>query len=116
MSGVDEQLAFVRRCLDDDEREINRHPTDGMPQLYTEDEGHGYLATEESNYPCDSMLTVGKRFALAKIKADRAILDECDSGINGWTSADEKERCRDILRLLAQPYAGREGWRAEWRA
>jgi hypothetical protein len=40
---------------------------------------------------------------LAEIKAKRAILDEAI-----YLGADE------IIQLLAQPYAGRDGWQPEW--
>lgn len=40
---------------------------------------------------------------LAEVKAKRAILDEAV-----YLGSDE------IVQLLAQPYAGRDGWQAEW--
>ena len=53
---------------------------------------------------------------LAKVKADRAILDWCDrmdpgDGLGGLLARE----ARKIRRLLAQPYAGQDGWREEWQ-
>lgn len=116
--AVDELVTWLRAQLDNDEREINRHPIDGMPQLYSDDEreGEGFFATGESNYPCDSMLTVNKRFALAEIEAKRRILDWLDRADDKATECDYfGVNPEEAVRLLAQPYAGRAGWREEWR-
>jgi hypothetical protein len=44
------------------------------------------------------------------------LLDDCDveCEVCGWASADPTSAC-ETVRLLALPYAGREGWREEWR-
>lgn len=118
---MDDLVRFLRTQLDDDEREVNRHPIDGRPQLYSDDEreGEGFFATGESNYPCDSTLTVNKRFALADIEAKRRIIDKHARVLErdnwAWFAGSESES-EWHLRVLAQPYAGREGWREEWRA
>ena len=61
---------------------------------------------------------------LADIAAKRAILDMheavCDE-VRKPTRAEHRANARarqfaleEVLKLLAQPYAGREGWRTEW--
>lgn len=67
------------------------------------------------------------QFRLAEIKATRRILDlielahtrEADrtTDDDGVYLANPiaRRRLRDVLYQLAQPYAGRPGWREEWR-
>lgn len=75
----------------------------------------GYQPCEEHVRTTQAVDYINIDYGLADIAAKRLILDECDSGIEGWTHPGEKERCRDIVRLLAQPYADRPGYREEWR-
>jgi hypothetical protein len=89
---MDELIAFFRRCLDDDERN-----------------NQGYL-----NEVLETRLEHDARFRLAEVEAKRRILAEYERDDpmrppaywDGLTSA---------IVDLAQPYAGREGWREEWR-
>lgn len=61
---------------------------------------------------------------LAEIAAKRAILDSITSRLDhrepdgGWEDADAETdgMASGTLHLLAQPYAGHEGWREEWAA
>jgi hypothetical protein len=105
VSGVDELVAFLRRCLDEDERAIERMRSTPM---------HGVESGAEEDY-----LMFADR-APAEVKAKRAILDE----IEGWCEVEDeydpvetsfRAEAEPMLRLLAQPYAGHEGWRDEWR-
>jgi hypothetical protein len=61
---------------------------------------------------------------LAEVEAQRRILDEYEDYASG--DADDHEHAqfaadaalvlRNVIKLLAQPYAGRPGFREEWRA
>lgn len=122
MSGMGELIAFVGLCLDEEEdlarvaAALTRSPwtsegstvmcSDGMVVARVQD---GERATAEHIALNDPARV------LAEVEAKRQIIEECDSGITGWTDPGEKDRCRDILRLLAQPFAGHPGWREEWR-
>lgn len=128
MTGVDEMLAFLRLCLDEDERvwrEAFGDPTElNLAEHYF---GPGVRALLERQ--------------LAEVEAKRRILDEhqpvtvtywptpmcgicadpdavaVDDPMGSgepWTP-NQTWPCRTI-RLLAQPYAGQPGWREEWRA
>jgi uncharacterized protein DUF6221 len=58
---------------------------------------------------------------LAEVEAKRRILDEHDTA--GWKVGDRVHDCQwadgtwpcATVRLLALPYADRDGWREEWR-
>jgi hypothetical protein len=58
---------------------------------------------------------------LAKVAADRRILDEYDRVMGSFRAylvpgnAMAMATVQDIVRLLALPYADRPGYRAEWR-
>jgi hypothetical protein len=128
---MDELLSFVRRCLDDDERVIR--------QLLA-DPGGVYLDPET---PDTNTMNLGaylmrwppKRM-LAEVDAKRRLLNahswphECIAFTGGgehsvvdgqpwelWEpeSTDDHGPCF-VVRTLAQPYAGRDGWREEWHA
>jgi Family of unknown function (DUF6221) len=121
VSAVDELVAFLRAQLDERERDANAalrvlsrltDHEDGYTvrwewQIFARQPGEVEAGLTVPGSPSPTEM-------LADIAAKRAILEECDSGIIGWTSEGEKERCRDIVRLLAQPYAGQDGWRQEW--
>ena len=60
---------------------------------------------------------------LAEVARDRAILDACEETLareDSWDpqteggSGEEFELARFVIRQLAQPFAGRPGWREEW--
>lgn len=52
---------------------------------------------------------------LAEIEAKRRILDEAESYSPELEHGDNGEWAFEtVVRLLAQPYADRPGWRAEW--
>lgn len=65
--------------------------------------------------------------ALAEVSAKRRVLDEHwapTSPHADWPTSAPSDQCPTCnvafpcrtLRLLAQPYAGRAGWREEWQA
>jgi hypothetical protein len=142
VSGVDELVAFVRRCLDEDER---------MAQAAAElAETADWWASAEgkvndANAPgyrnllggehAWSLDEIGEHIArwdparvLAEVEAKRRILDAGaprrereETGeylhFGNWSSCSDD--CAgtvwwEILKLLAQPYAGQDGWQEEW--
>jgi hypothetical protein len=91
---VDDLVMFVRACLDEDERAWEMVAARGVVQLL-----HGEPLAPRM---------------LADVAAKRAILD-LHKNIDGLC-----DRCYmdtapcETVGLLAQPYAGRPGWREEW--
>jgi hypothetical protein len=103
-TGVDELIAWLRDRLN--EREV----------LLL----HSHAIGAESPVPI--------RTLLAEVAAKRRILDEIVDEVNGLDFSVDQDRrvgIRDeatepyvgdqLVRLLAQPYAGRPGWREEWQ-
>jgi hypothetical protein len=89
VSAVDELIAFVRRCLDDDERNGRRYLGEVLETRLEHDAG----------------------FRLAEVATKRKRLD----WIEGELADDpDDETAQWLARLEAQPYAGRDGWRTEW--
>lgn len=144
MTAVDELVAFVRAALDEDERvalaadETRPGPwairpdSTGVREIYSvsRDEERG----RDSNVMPDAWHSEAAEHivrwdpdrVLAEVEAKRRILDEasavCDE-VRNPTGADHRTNARarqfayeQVLRLLAQPHAGRDGWREEWRA
>ena len=111
---MDELVAFVRRCLDDDER-VARQVMAEPGGFYLESE------TEDTN-----IMTIGAHVyrwtpkrVLAEVAAKRRILDLHRPDAHGYcpTCDDNTTEAPCLtVSLLAQPFAGREGWREEWRA
>lgn len=100
---MDELVAWLRAQLDEDERVIQEAAED-----YFYAEGHGravyrWFDRWAPDQP-DPML--------AEVEAKRALLDWAVA----WLERDCAPWNADAIRLLAQPYAGRDGWREEWRA
>jgi hypothetical protein len=125
VSGVDELVAFVRRCLDEDERVVR--------QVMAEPGGF-YLEAETDSV---NIMTVGAfvyrwtpKRVLAEVEAKRRILElhgpiegydpngpVCSTCGEAGNLGDENAVVRwpcPTVRLLAQPYAGQDGWREEW--
>jgi hypothetical protein len=115
VSSMDELVAFVRRCLDDDE--------------YTADEWHRndcrLISWGVAQGWCDCE---AKKRVLAEVKAKRQVLeameDQAREHLNTICNDPEAEGRyvqraefyrQEVARLLAQPYAGQDGWREEWR-
>jgi hypothetical protein len=130
VSGVDELVAFVRRCLDEDERVARAAIADDCGQ----DGGF-----EDADWLTDRDLpttTFGdaaaamiRRFAvprrvLAEVEAKRQLLDLHSSGRSyredglSVCGACRKNRVYPccVVRLIAKPHAGQDGWREEWLA
>jgi hypothetical protein len=51
---------------------------------------------------------------LAKIDANRNIVELCHSSLVAFNDDGEKELARDVLRRLALPYADHPGYQAAW--
>jgi len=111
---VDELVAWLPAQLDEDTVEIAKHP-DGEDPLWI---AGSLYATAEENYPCTPYLAISKRRALAEVHAKRRILDTYVAAAS--TEGSEYDGGYTVglgvaLRFLALPYAGRPGYRDEWR-
>ncbi|WP_033338969.1 DUF6221 family protein [Catenuloplanes japonicus] len=118
-----ELVAFLRTQLDEDERVASAAADHSTTEWAACDEGdvnmvgtggNGFLATGPWG---GSLRKSGVHMArwdptrvLAEIDAKRRILD-LGPGYGGYNDA-----WSDAVHALAQPYAGREGWREEWKA
>lgn len=157
---MDDLVAFVRRCVDEDERVAREAPgpawvraieRDGEPgkwrgvkaQLVTlpPDKPHPLVvgtevARSDHYWVAEHIALWDPARVLAEVEAKRRILDlhapladykgrvQCEycaglchsrSGLGCDDPADAMYPCETVV-LLAQPYAGHDGWREEWRA
>jgi hypothetical protein len=106
---MDELVAFVRRCLDEDERKVAAmEREEARVRTAPIFQGH------PPNWLAGVDIFVSSKRWRAEIEAKRRILDWIDriaiSSQVTWSFDAE-----DLIRLLAQPYAGQDGWREEWR-
>jgi hypothetical protein len=102
VSGVDDLVAFVRARLNEREALL--------------------LHTRASDISCPIPIST----LLAEVEAKRHILDDYDTLVSAIRRVDDVEGNRLLyvrrearesdIRWLAQPYAGQDGWREEWRA
>lgn len=106
-------VEWLRVQLDEDERVAQAAHQPNF-RWYSEDKGvvtvwdeddQEYARWRPANSNADAWHIVrwDPARVLAEVKAKRAILDEAV-----YLGSDE------IVQLLAQPYAGRDGWQAEW--
>jgi hypothetical protein len=106
-------VEFLRAALDEDERVA----LEAVDDYYYLDEGEATLRFLEHHDPAR---------VLAEVAAKRAIVDVCAEAdakcpADDWPDeagmewAALSDQARYLLRLLAQPYAGRPGWQEEWR-
>jgi hypothetical protein len=132
VSGVDELSTFLRACLDDDERVAREalhedavRPGEWMTEHHGMDPeapmtchiaedraGHYWSVAHKVYIPnAEHIARWDPARVLAEVEAKRRILD---------LAAELQERegryADDFIRALAQPYAGRPGWREEWAA
>jgi hypothetical protein len=142
----DDLVAFLRRCLDDDERVAREalhedavRPGEWMTEHHgmgtepstchiAEDRsGHYWSVAHEVFIPnAEHIARWDPARVLAEVKAKRRILDDYDIVVNAIRRVDDVEGNRLLyarrdarmsdIRWLAQPYAGYDGWREEWRA
>lgn len=139
---MDDLITFLRACLDDDERVAREalHDDAVRPgQWTTEHHGMGrepntcHIAEDRSGHywsvAHDVFIPNAAHIArwdparvLADIDAKRRIIDEhslesngaCRVCTLGWSARPAAYPCPTV-RLLALPYADREGYREEWR-
>lgn len=115
MTGVDEQLAFVRTCLDDDER-VARAATAHLDAVRSFVE----IQTPEVEADKAHMTRWDPERALAEVEAKRRILDAYEQTARFADAPahvqppEELQAWETAVRLLAQAFAGSEGWREEW--
>lgn len=128
---MDDLIAFYRAQLNEDQAEIEKHPDDPC-------DPDGFQATIETSYPCFPMLTIGKQRALRDIETKRRIVEEHaseDGHCSTCTIEDMEENAgadydsepemirvrRPVawpcptVRLLAELYTDRPGYKEEWR-
>jgi hypothetical protein len=129
VSGVDELVAFVRRCLDEDEHWARAAFGDhnrAIAEWHVRTTGIVEIGQDE-----DDLVTYDRDVAyhierwdparvLAEVKAKRRILEEVQS----WLEVDDEHDPVEtafrasagwMVAVLAQPYAGQDGWREEWQ-
>lgn len=126
---MDDLPAFVRRCLDSEQQRIKgsgdlgwltfRQP-DGTMDHTEAASLHGdawIVGGRERDGYASAQIVSRESERLAEVEAKRKILASyalfatADDPVGGYASG-----LRDAVILLAQPYAGRDGWREEWRA
>jgi hypothetical protein len=132
VTGMDELVAYLRRALDEDERVAREAdsgrwlPEDkGITFEYRADDFHGgeaqarLVADTRANQRHIANWDPAR--VLAEVEAKRRILDCLTSPTGeliGWMVYGGGKAQVDaayLAKLLAQPYAGGEGWREEWR-
>lgn len=128
---MDELVAFLRRCLNVDERSVRCLEREGL-WLCTRCNGEMTSAArlDDHLFTAHGVREWGRARVLAEVQAKRAILaihaesdfpydPENGPGDYSWIArcqgCYEDAPCTTV-RLLAQPYAGQDGWREEWRA
>ena len=108
VTDLPDLVAFVRACLDEDERDWQMVAALDVVQML-----HGRPLAPRM---------------LGDVAAKRAILDEHGPKTTRYVDAPDEESCRrcgkydeypvpypcHTVHLLAQPFAGRPGWREEW--
>jgi hypothetical protein len=106
-------VAFVRAALDENERAASAIHDISVCQLAINGPADPRWGWEcDCGYPAR---------VLAEVAAKRAILDVLtsrekagDSEESLWHKIGYDRAAFDVIRQLAQPYAGRPGWREEW--
>lgn len=137
MSGVDELVAFLRAALDRDEQVAREAGPGPWLALTTRDFTGGPDSALDLGGPSGRVVLAGwfdddpirpteaehiarwdPARVLAEVQAKQRILDP-------WLPEDQRDSVDDevihyqlalddVIRLLAQPYAGQPGWREEW--
>lgn len=124
-------IAWLRAQLDEDERvaQAVEDRSEPWPGQWQNDDGYalrtrnGWVLAHNQGKPyapglVDHIARHDPARALAEVDAKRKILDlHKPVAITGNVCCADANRypCHTV-RLLAQPYAGRPGWREEWRA
>lgn len=139
---MDELIAFVRRCLDQDERvalqapgpawiaaversgspgrwrginaELVTLPADPAEVVHEWEPGAEVVRAEPGSKAVAHIARWDPARVLAEVEAKRQILDLCAPEVDEGTSGARIARL--TIHMLARPYAGRAAWREEWRA
>lgn len=118
MTAVDELIAFVRQQLDEDEglaRTAFAEHNDAVDEWHEPWSGTVEIGPHEDDLNCNDsgvsrhIVNWDPARVLAEVEAKRRILDMYAD----YTA--ERRHLAPVIWALAQPYAGREGWREEWR-
>jgi hypothetical protein len=126
---MDDLIAFLRAQLDEDERVAREagqdrpdwkfdHAFDGH-YPYSRELGISAGTTQAPGYvdppQAEHIARWDPARVLAEVEAKRRILDDYERE-DLTLSPEHWSTLEDVIRALAQPYAGRPGWREEWRA
>jgi hypothetical protein len=124
MTGLDELITWLREQLDDDERVARDAADHDSGRWFMGDKWNVFRAedmTPDDDIECNELVVYGNvkpqsehiarwdpARVLAEVDAKRRILETLhhEGGDHLFS---------DTFRLLAAPYAGRKGWREEWR-
>lgn len=116
-AGMEALIAFLRAALNEDERVARQATVQGVRDLVKDNMNRFHVVRHVARWEPDRVLV--------EVEAKRRILDRYEDAIARQTDPDYSEiTARDqaqeyedwIIPALAQPYAGRPGWREEWRA
>lgn len=119
VTAVDELVAFVRAALDRQHAALIAL----RDHRASEDQCVNVEGDDPAEFPFDpygggcaihirlsaAVVYRDVEYGLAEVEAKRRILDLAES-------EDWDNNVKSIVHLLAQPYAGHDGWREEWRA
>jgi hypothetical protein len=125
---------WLRQQIDEDERVIlDRWDSDGRARVATmwtgSEPGYTTMASDQGDgvWVADGREVTDARHALvlfdparvlAEVAAKRAILEECIDTIElnsgEVVNSESVWLAESIVKAMAQPYAGRPGWREEW--
>jgi Family of unknown function (DUF6221) len=108
----DDLVTWLRAQLDEDERIAGNAPC----SLNNGDWPFWVEVVDNAEYESAAHYRdqFPPKLRLREVEAKREMLEVAESSVIGWTDGGEKELGREILRLLALPYADRPGYRAEW--
>lgn len=126
-------VAWLREQLDDDERiawavpdhrkrrgELHWHRVESpsLPGLVGDQCGNVVTGVDTGRWHAEHIALHDPARALAEVAAKRKIIAECEYEIRDAQKRDTGDGlglAETMLRLLALPYAGRPGWRTEWK-
>lgn len=102
---MDELITWLHAQLDEDERVAQRAcEWTWRPELANEFVSAEHIARWDPAR------------VLVEVEANRRILDWAVQAIQVTEADSYQLGVEDVVRMVAQPYAGREGWREGWRA
>jgi hypothetical protein len=107
---VDDLAAWLTQVWDEQEKAAD--PADRRDIIY--------YPAERSGFPVSNVEPIERASVLARIAADRQILAfvqrvQLNAGEPPHWDVGDAEALGHVVKLLAQPYADRPGFRDEWR-